>query len=180
LRARPELFEPSERAWATSAQELAMLVGGLVGLVVGGLLTGLAAWAPFALAALLVPALAAPTVFRAIIGLGPGPDLVWAALDPHTRNYATSTASAGHSSRRTSTRSGTGDRAQALDPVRTACCAQGSQDGCRARARGARAAVSPTTVRGRQLERPARRANARASGGPAPLAAVARDRHDGG
>lgn len=60
----PELFDASGRARATSAQELAMLGGGLAGLAVGGLLTGLAPWAPFALAALLVPALALPTLLR--------------------------------------------------------------------------------------------------------------------
>ena len=26
-------------------------------------------------------------LFRAINGLGPGPELLWTALDPHTRNY---------------------------------------------------------------------------------------------
>jgi MFS family permease len=60
----PEIFGPAERARATSAQELAMLVGGLLGLVVGGLLTGLASWLPFALSAVLVPVLAFPTVRR--------------------------------------------------------------------------------------------------------------------
>jgi membrane-associated phospholipid phosphatase/predicted MFS family arabinose efflux permease len=60
----PETFDPSGRARATSAQELAMLGGGLLGLVVGGLLTGLAPWSPFALAALLVPVLTLPTLLR--------------------------------------------------------------------------------------------------------------------
>jgi MFS family permease len=60
----PELFDASRRARATSAQELGMLVGGLLGLAVGGALTGLAPWAPFALAALLVPLLALPTIAR--------------------------------------------------------------------------------------------------------------------
>jgi membrane-associated phospholipid phosphatase len=41
-----------------------MLVGGLLGLVVGGALTGVAIWAPFALTALLVPVLALPTIRR--------------------------------------------------------------------------------------------------------------------
>ena len=60
----PELFGAGERARATSAQELALLGGGLLGLVVGGVLTGAAPWAPFALAAVLVPLLALPTLLR--------------------------------------------------------------------------------------------------------------------
>ena len=58
----PEIFGPEGRARATSAQELGMLVGGLLGLAVGGALSGLALWAPFALAAILVPLLTWPTV----------------------------------------------------------------------------------------------------------------------
>jgi MFS family permease len=60
----PEVFDESGRAKATSAQELAMLGGGLLGLALGGLLTGLAPWAPFALTAALVPLLALPTIAR--------------------------------------------------------------------------------------------------------------------
>ena len=60
----PEIFGPEGRARATSAQELGMLGGGLVGLAVGGLLSGLALWAPFALAAVVVPLLAWPTILR--------------------------------------------------------------------------------------------------------------------
>ncbi len=60
----PETFDASGRPKATSAQELAMLVGGLLGLAVGGALTGLALWAPFALSAVLVPLLALPTIRR--------------------------------------------------------------------------------------------------------------------
>jgi membrane-associated phospholipid phosphatase len=60
----PEIFGPEGRARATSAQELGMLVGGLLGLAVGGALSGLALWAPFALAAILVPLLTWPTVAR--------------------------------------------------------------------------------------------------------------------
>jgi dolichol-phosphate mannosyltransferase len=60
----PETFDETGRARATSAQELAMLGGGLVGLALGGLLFGLAPWAPFALSAVLVPLLAAPTISR--------------------------------------------------------------------------------------------------------------------
>jgi membrane-associated phospholipid phosphatase len=60
----PEIFAATDRARATSAQELAMLAGGLGGLAVGGALSGIAAWAPFALAAVLVPLLALPTLRR--------------------------------------------------------------------------------------------------------------------
>ena len=60
----PELFTPETRAKATSAQELTMLGGGLIGLAVGGALTGISLWAPFLLAAVLVPLLALPTLRR--------------------------------------------------------------------------------------------------------------------
>jgi dolichol-phosphate mannosyltransferase len=60
----PEAFTAEARPRATSAQEIALLVGGLLGLIVGGGLTGLAPWAPFALAAVAVPALSLPTVSR--------------------------------------------------------------------------------------------------------------------
>jgi MFS family permease len=76
----PELFPPSGRARATSAQELALLVGGLLGLVVGGLLTGLAGWAPFALAAVVVPLLALPTLRRT-----PEPETALAPSARHSR-----------------------------------------------------------------------------------------------
>jgi membrane-associated phospholipid phosphatase len=62
----PEAFDASGRPKATSAQELAMLIGGLLGLAVGGALTGLAIWAPFALTAVLVPLLALPTIRRVV------------------------------------------------------------------------------------------------------------------
>ena len=57
-----ELFSSGERARATSAQELALLAGGLLGLAVGGLLADVALWAPFAAAALLLPLTAVPTL----------------------------------------------------------------------------------------------------------------------
>jgi MFS family permease len=61
----PESFsDASGRARATSAQELALLVGTLAGVAVGGALTTLGNWAPFAMAAAVVPALALPTVLR--------------------------------------------------------------------------------------------------------------------
>lgn len=60
----PEIFPASGRARATSAQELALLVGGLAGIAVGGALTGIATWAPFALAAVAVPLLTLPTIAR--------------------------------------------------------------------------------------------------------------------
>ena len=59
-----ELFPSGERARATSAQELALLVGGLLGLAAGGALTEVALWAPFAAAAVLLPLLALPTLLR--------------------------------------------------------------------------------------------------------------------
>jgi MFS family permease len=60
----PEVFEAERRAKVTSAQELGLLAGGMVGLAVGGVLTAVAVWAPFALAAVLVPLLALPTLAR--------------------------------------------------------------------------------------------------------------------
>jgi membrane-associated phospholipid phosphatase/Na+/melibiose symporter-like transporter len=60
----PETFSEETRPRATSAQELALLAGGLLGIVVGGGLTALAPWAPFALAAVAVPAVSLPTVAR--------------------------------------------------------------------------------------------------------------------
>ena len=60
----PETFDETGRARATSAQELALLAGGLLGLAAGGLLFETAPWAPFALAAVLVPLLAMPTIAR--------------------------------------------------------------------------------------------------------------------
>jgi membrane-associated phospholipid phosphatase/predicted MFS family arabinose efflux permease len=59
-----ELFSSGERARATSAQELALLAGGLLGLAAGGVLADVALWAPFAAAALLLPLTALPTLLR--------------------------------------------------------------------------------------------------------------------
>ncbi len=60
----PESFAAESRPRATSAQEIALLAGGLLGILVGGGLSGIAPWAPFAIAAIAVPALALPTVSR--------------------------------------------------------------------------------------------------------------------
>jgi MFS family permease len=57
-------FKGDQYARANGAQEVAMLTGGLIGLAVGGLLTELALWAPFVLAAVGMPLLAWPTVWR--------------------------------------------------------------------------------------------------------------------
>jgi MFS family permease len=57
-----DCFEGGQYARGNGAQEVAMLVGGLIGLAVGGLLTALAPWAPFVLAAVGMPLLAWPTV----------------------------------------------------------------------------------------------------------------------
>jgi MFS family permease len=59
-----DCFEGEQYARANGAQEVAMLTGGLIGLAVGGLLTELALWAPFVLAAVGMPLLAWPTVWR--------------------------------------------------------------------------------------------------------------------
>jgi predicted MFS family arabinose efflux permease len=57
-----DCFEGAQYARGNGAQEVAMLTGGLVGLAVGGLLTTVASWAPFVLAAVGMPLLAWPTV----------------------------------------------------------------------------------------------------------------------
>jgi MFS family permease len=59
-----DCFEGEQFARGNGAVEVAMLTGGLVGLAVGGLLTSLALWAPFVLAAVAMPLLAWPTVSR--------------------------------------------------------------------------------------------------------------------
>jgi membrane-associated phospholipid phosphatase len=59
-----ELFSSRDRARATSAQELALLAGGLLGLAAGGALADVAIWAPFAAAALVLPLAALPTLLR--------------------------------------------------------------------------------------------------------------------
>jgi MFS family permease len=61
----PETFDAAGRARATSSQELALLLGAVLGLGIGGPLTELAVWAPFVLAAAAMPLLALPTLARA-------------------------------------------------------------------------------------------------------------------
>jgi membrane-associated phospholipid phosphatase len=67
----PERFSAGDRPRATSAQELALLGGGLLGVAVGGVLTGIAPWAPFLVAAVLLPLLALPTLASARDGGSP-------------------------------------------------------------------------------------------------------------
>lgn len=57
-----EAFEDHRRPAATSAQEIAMLVGGLAGLVMGGVLVDTSAWLLFVAVAVAVPLLGAPTL----------------------------------------------------------------------------------------------------------------------
>jgi MFS family permease len=57
-----DCFQSAGRNSGNGAQEVAMLTGGLIGLAVGGLLTELASWAPFVLAAVAMPLLAWPTI----------------------------------------------------------------------------------------------------------------------
>ena len=56
-----DCFDGGQYARGNGAQEVAMLTGGLLGLAAGGLLTALAPWAPFVLAAVGMPLLAWPT-----------------------------------------------------------------------------------------------------------------------
>jgi membrane-associated phospholipid phosphatase/MFS family permease len=81
----PESFPLAGRPRATSAQELALLVGGLLGVAIGGALTDVAAWAPFALAAVIVPLLALPTVVQAGHGLGSDSGLTPASREKASR-----------------------------------------------------------------------------------------------
>jgi MFS family permease len=57
-----DCFSDGHYPRGNGAQEVAMLAGGLVGLALGGLLTELALWAPFLLAAVGMPLLAWPTL----------------------------------------------------------------------------------------------------------------------
>jgi DHA1 family tetracycline resistance protein-like MFS transporter len=59
-----DCFEDGSHARANGAQEVAMLLGALLGLVAGGLLSMAATWAPFVLAAVAMPLLAWPTLRR--------------------------------------------------------------------------------------------------------------------
>lgn len=82
-----DCFEDSNHARANGAQEVAMLVGALLGLVAGGLLAMAATWAPFVLAAVAMPVLAWPTLRRVPVPT----DLAQRALDraprPPVRHY---------------------------------------------------------------------------------------------
>jgi MFS family permease/membrane-associated phospholipid phosphatase len=60
----PENFDADERAAATGGEELAMLLGTLAGVLIGGILIDAHGWAPFAAGAVLLPVLALPTVSR--------------------------------------------------------------------------------------------------------------------
>jgi predicted MFS family arabinose efflux permease len=81
-----DCFEGVQYARGNGAQEVAMLTGGLVGLAVGGLLTELASWAPFVLAAVGMPLLAWPTV-RWLPVIAPG--RAQREASPPFRFYAT-------------------------------------------------------------------------------------------
>jgi MFS family permease len=59
-----DCFEPGRYAQGNGALEVAALIGGVAGLAIGGLLTELALWAPFVLAAVSMPLLAWPTIWR--------------------------------------------------------------------------------------------------------------------
>ena len=64
----PTLFAPTQHARANSVQEAATLAGTLLGVAGGGALTELAPWAPFAVAAIVVPLLTLVTA----AGIGEG------------------------------------------------------------------------------------------------------------
>ncbi len=59
-----DCFDDEGHTRGNGAQEVAMLTGGLIGLAVGGMLTELASWAPFVLAAVAMPVLVWPTLRR--------------------------------------------------------------------------------------------------------------------
>lgn len=63
-----DCFDASRYTRGNGAQESAMLGGALIGLALGGLLTELATWAPFALAAVGMPLLVWPTLRRLPVG----------------------------------------------------------------------------------------------------------------
>ena len=59
-----EGFADEGRPRATAAEELAILLGGLIGIAVGGVLVDAHPWAPFAIGAAALPVFAIPTVVR--------------------------------------------------------------------------------------------------------------------
>jgi membrane-associated phospholipid phosphatase/MFS family permease len=77
-----EGFEDRARPAATSAQEVAILVGGLVGIVAGGVLIDSAAWLLFLAAAVALPLLAVPTVITVLRRLSDRHGETEAADDP--------------------------------------------------------------------------------------------------
>lgn len=81
-----DCFDGEQYARGNGAQEVAMLTGGLLGLAVGGLLTELALWAPFVLAAVGMPLLAWPTVRWLPVGV---PGRARRRASPPLRFYAT-------------------------------------------------------------------------------------------
>jgi MFS family permease len=80
-----DCFDGQHYARGNGAQEVAMLVGGLIGLAVGGLLTALATWAPFVLAAVGMPLLVWPTVRWLPVMV---PDKARQRVSPPLRFYA--------------------------------------------------------------------------------------------
>jgi MFS family permease len=63
-----DCFDEGRRTLGNGLQEVAMLVGALLGLVVGGMLGELATWAPFLLAAVAMPLLVWPTLRGVPVG----------------------------------------------------------------------------------------------------------------
>lgn len=82
-----DCFEQVGHARANGAQEVAMLVGALLGLVAGGLLSIAATWAPFVLAAAGMPLLAWPTLRRVPVPTGLAHRALDVAPRPPVRHY---------------------------------------------------------------------------------------------
>lgn len=82
-----DCLEDGSHARANGAQEVAMLVGALLGLVAGGLLTMAATWAPFVLAAIGMPLLAWATLRRVPVTQGLTHGAMRCAPRPPIRHY---------------------------------------------------------------------------------------------